>query len=352
MPDFDLAGYLAGGGADAKPAGAGPEWLARCPRCGAPEHLYINTEKRCGHCFRCGWSPGLIDLVAGIEGRPRGEIASRLARHHPSPLPSLAQLREGVHLAGARPCSAHDAPIVACPDGYIALHRRHDPSTERMLAPYRRYLERRSIPEEAIVRHRIGCAVLGRYAGRVILPVLSAGHLVAYQARDITGRSPIKYLGPPGMRLGEALFNLDHARGFARIVLCEGIISAICAGPDAVASFGKALRPGQLALLSRAGRPVVVLYDAAKVATGALDAHREAEAAAARLHAAGVPSFIARLQAGDPADNAPEVVRRVISEAAPFDGLSPIRRQLEATRAIGPGARSAKHARSQERTRP
>ncbi len=327
---FDLAGYLGEHAPAARASDPAGEWCLSCPRCGGREHLYVNVEKRCGHCFRCDWSPGLLDLLAELERRPRAEIARRLgARDEPTAPSNLASLRERILALGARASATPPmAPSVPLPEAYIALAPRHSVATERALVPFRAYLAQRRIPQAAIAHHRIGCALLGRYAGRVILPVLADSSVAAYQARDITGSSRIKYFGPEGQQLGRVLFNLDRAREHERIVVCEGIISALCAGPDAVASFGKTLKPRQVALLAEAGRPAVVLFDAAKVATGATDAHREAEEAAARLHRAGVQAFVARLAQGDPADNDADVVRRAIDRAAPFDSLSGLRRRL------------------------
>ena len=333
IASFDLGGYLGARVRGARAGAGSDEWCLPCPRCGGREHLYVNADKRCGHCFRCGWSPGLLDLLGELEGLPRAEIARRIGEQdEASTLPALAALRQRVLGLGARAMQPHPfaSPEMALPDAYVPLAMRHDTTTERALAPFRAYLERRRIPPDATATHRIGCALLGRYEGRVILPVLDSGVVVAYQARDITGRARAKYLGPPGLRLGEVLFNLDLARTHDRIVVCEGIVSALCTGPDAVASFGKTIKPGQLVRLTKARRPVVILFDAAKAATGAADAHVEAEAAASRLHRAGLQAFVARLQAGDPADNPHEVVRAAIETAAPFDPLARVRRQLHA----------------------
>ncbi len=327
---FDLAAYLAERAAAARTADATGEWCLPCPRCGGRDHLYVNVEKRCGHCFRCDWSPGLLDLLAELEGRPRAEIARRLGARDEVEAPSnLASLRERVRALGARVVSPlPGATPIPLPEAYIPLATRHSEPTERALAPFRAYLAGRRISPAAIGEHRIGCALLGRYAGRVIFPVLAGTAIVAYQARDITGRSRLKYFGPEGQQLGRVLFNLDRARQQERIVVCEGIISALCTGPDAVASFGKTLKPRQVALLAETRRPVVVLFDAAKVATGAADAHREAEEAAGKLHRAGVQAQIAWLEHGDPAENTLEVVRRAIARAAPFDSLVGLRRRL------------------------
>lgn len=331
---FDLAGYLRARAPDARPTGADAEWLLRCRRCGGAEHLYVNVAKRCGHCFRCGWSPGAIDLVAALEDLPRAHVAAQVlgpgARDGRPVLAALENLRQRVLGAGARnPRASEAGQEIELPAAYLTLAVRYDLETEASLAPYRGYLARRRVPEARIARHQIGCALVGRYAGRVILPVHLEGRLVAFQARDITGRSKVKYLGPAGARLGEALFNLDHARVLPSIVLCEGIISAICAGENAVASFGKSLKPVQRALLAEAGRPVTILFDAAKTDTGARDAHLEAEIAAQALHRAGVPVRIARLQRGDPADVAPEEVGAAIAFARGFDPLTQIVRALD-----------------------
>jgi len=323
---FDLAGYLRARAPDARPTGADGEWLLRCRRCGGAEHLYVNVTKRCGHCFRCGWSPGAIDLVAVLEGVPRAQAAARVlgpgAQEGRPALAELEALRQRVRGAGARTARASEpVPEIELPTAYFSLALQHHLEIEASLAPYRAYLARRRVPEARIARHQIGCALVGRYAGRVILPVHLDGRVVAFQARDITGRSKAKYLGPPGARLGDALFNLDAARRFPSIVVCEGIISAICAGENAVASFGKALKPNQVALLVDAGRPVTVLFDSAKHDTGAAGAHAEAELAAAKLHRAGLAVRIARLERGDPADNSSDVVTNAISEAEAFDRL-------------------------------
>lgn len=317
--ELDLAAYLRGNVPAARPSGAPDEWVAPCPVCRGREHLYVNTAKRCGHCFRCGWSPGLVDLIARIEGRSPDEIRERLrqvvAR---GSLPALEQLRARVLACGARRSHASSRPpTIAFPAGYIPLAEQHAPEVERALAPFRAYLAQRRVPAGCIARHAIGCVLVGRYAGRVILPVHDEGRLVTFQARDITSRSRAKYLGPPGAPLGHVLFNLDQARSSARIVLCEGILSAICTGPDAVASFGKSLKPGQVALLAAAGRPVVVLYDGAKPATGALDALREAHRAAWQLHRAGLPVRVAHLPWGDPGDHPVEAVRQAVADAGP-----------------------------------
>ena len=346
---FDLTAYLREHDPAARPTGVTSEWVRACPRCGGDAHLYINLDKRCAHCFRCGWSPGAIELVAELEQRPRAEVAARLTGGAAAVagLPELRQLRERVLGLGARPDHVPVAgpPGIELPEGFVSLAERHDERAERALAPFRAYLASRRVSPGQVTEHRIGCVLIGRYAGRVVLPVHFGGRLVGYQARDVTGHAKVKYLSPAGTRLGEALFNLDRAARGARIVLCEGIISALCTGPDAVASFGKALKLAQVALLVRAGRPVVVLYDAAKAETGAADASDEAHDAAERLFRAGLPTYVARLEHGDPGDNPSPVVRRAVERAPAFSLLQRIGR-------IGRSASPRSRPESKERHQP
>ncbi len=186
IASFDLGGYLGARVRDARAGAGSDEWRLPCPRCGGREHLYVNADKRCGHCFRCGSSPGLLDLLADLEGLPRAEIARRIgAQDEASTLPALAALRQRVLGLGARPMQPRPfaLPEMALPDAYVPLAVRPDATTERALAPFRTYLARRRIPPDAIASHRIGCALLGRYEGRVILPVLDGDIVVAYATR-------------------------------------------------------------------------------------------------------------------------------------------------------------------------
>jgi hypothetical protein len=322
---FDLAAYLAG--RPHRRTGVPSEWVLACPRCAGREHLYVNVDKRCGHCFRCGWSPGLVELLAELEGRSSAEIASRLQAPRFAERPALEALRARNVQAGVPGGRGNSKQCIDWPREYISLAITHDPSVESVLVPLRAYVAHRGIPHAAVVRHRIGCALIGRYANRLILPILTQGRLVALQARDIVGASPAKYIGPAGARLGDHLFNVDRARQFDQIVLCEGIISAIHTGEDAVASFGKALTARQLALLVDTGKPVVVLYDAAKDG-GAAAADAEAWSAAEAIHRAGLLAFVGCLPRGDPADNSIEVVRSAIAGAESYDPLRRLRGRL------------------------
>jgi len=332
VQDFDLEAYLARL-PSARQSGSGAEWLLPCPVCAGHEHLHVNTDKRCAHCFRCGWRAGLLSLLAALEGRTPAEVGRRIGRDDRGNA-DLEATRARVLSLGARVPLPPTPAAISLPDAFIPLGQSHGPEIERHLKPFRTYLAHRGIPADLIAHHGIGCALAGRYAARVLFPVYADGRLVAFQARDITGRSAAKYIGPPGVRLGEALFNLDHARQHERIVLSEGIISAIRTGPDAVACFGKVLSPAQVALLAQARRSVVVLFDGEKAATGARAAGAEAAHAAAALKQAGVSSFVAQLPCGDPAELPLELVRRVITEALPADGLASLRAALH-SRAAG-----------------
>jgi DNA primase len=108
--------------------------------------------------------------------------------------------------------------------------------------------------------------------GRLVIPICDAGgRPIGFGLRLLEGDGP-KYLNSPEGELyhkGEVLYNLHRAKPASvlddRIVLVEGYfhVSAwLTAGySNVVASCGTALTPGQVAILARTCRTVVLAYD-------------------------------------------------------------------------------------------
>ena len=91
-------------------------------------------------------------------------------------------------------------------------------------------------------------------SGRIIIPIYNKnGEAVSWQGRDITGRSKIKYLFPPGFKGAENLYNIHRAKPGKRLIVCEGVFDAfgwMMAGVNNVAAtFGKKISDHQLQLL-------------------------------------------------------------------------------------------------------
>lgn len=115
----------------------------------------------------------------------------------------------------------------------------------------------------------------GRYydyfRGRVMFPVINtAGEIVAFSGRDVTGTSKAKYLNSsdtPVFQKRKNLFALNFAKAHCaeQMILCEGnmdVVSMHAAGfENAVASLGTALTDEQARIMARYTKQVIIAYD-------------------------------------------------------------------------------------------
>ncbi|MBD8986529.1 MAG: DNA primase [Clostridiales bacterium] len=115
----------------------------------------------------------------------------------------------------------------------------------------------------------------GRYydyfRGRVMFPVINtAGEVVAFSGRDVTGTSKAKYLNSsdtPVFQKRKNLFALNFAKAHCaeQMILCEGnmdVVSMHAAGfENAVASLGTALTDEQARIMTRYTKQVIIAYD-------------------------------------------------------------------------------------------
>ena len=115
----------------------------------------------------------------------------------------------------------------------------------------------------------------GRYydyfRGRVMFPVINtAGEVVAFSGRDVTGTSKAKYLNSsdtPVFQKRKNLFALNFAKAHCaeQMILCEGNMDGVAmhaAGfENAVASLGTALTDEQARIMARYTKQVIIAYD-------------------------------------------------------------------------------------------
>ena len=70
---MDLVSWLVAQGAKARKGGQ--EYCINCPRCGdIKKHLYINPSKGVAHCFRCGFSGRVEEVLVGGFGLKWSEV--------------------------------------------------------------------------------------------------------------------------------------------------------------------------------------------------------------------------------------------------------------------------------------
>lgn len=270
----DVDGLVLEAMMDAQPSGNG--WRrTNCPLCvyyGEPsedrrQSFGVHDSGK-WHCFRCG---------------------------------AFGFLGEG---AGEAPQGDSTPDFMEPPEGFVPLSSS-DGQRSIALAPARAYLASRGVTPDLIERTGLGACATGKYAGRVVMPVLdtSGKHWLGYVTRvwlsgkalkraqqltEAEGGEFRKYLYPPWPNRGRCLYNEVALRepNDRPVLAEEGVFDTFPYLPHAVAFLGKASHD-QLTMLLRAPRPVCFVLDG--------DAWREARALTLWMRLHGHPAGFVRL---------------------------------------------------------
>jgi hypothetical protein len=215
-------------------------WRAACPYClaetGKPDKrqsLGLKPSISFFQCFKCG-----------ARGRLREVPDAVLAMENRAPDPA-------------------PTPIKGPPDGYESIAEDCNWSSVFFRTP-RRYLESRGVTEQIAREAKIGVALDGYLAGRIIVPVLDVDERtwLGYSARDWTNRLDPRYRYPRGMARGVLLYNWAalYVRTDEPLIFVEGVFDALPYWPDGSGGLGK---PGDYhrRLLLDAERPIAVCLD-------------------------------------------------------------------------------------------
>lgn len=217
--------------------------------------LDINVSSGKSGCYRCEYrAGGLEKLFRDMNGGALRLDEARLVygRVQAPKTPDLADtvratLRE-------EPVDVRHLKPVALPREYVKLTSCTTNPNARTAF---RYLTKRGAGPELIEAFQIGYAWSGRYAMRLIFPVILGGKVIYWTTR-YAGDHAIKSLNPDFeegyLSKEEILFNYDACVGHKRIAVVEGPFSAMAFHPPelecpAVATFGKSPSARQLAMI-------------------------------------------------------------------------------------------------------
>lgn len=148
---------------------------------------------------------------------------------------------------------------------------------------------------------------IGRCAFRIVAPFTLGGEIVAWQARDVTGRSDIRYLSS-GIETKATLYGIDNAAGLRKVVVVEGITDAWRMGPGAVATCGIKYTEDQLALLVRFEEVLIAFDSEDEQAIEQADSMQEA------LTVIGTQASVVELSVPDPASMTDDEAEMVMCE--------------------------------------
>lgn len=209
-----------------------------CPFCGRNGKIYVDAKKGVGICFYCGQGFSGVSFVAEAENVTRRAAAAILSGDEQT-YASEYESEQEVSLGPWWPMygSLYDTP------GEAYMARRGFALSFCDLL-WLGYCENDT---------RVGDKVY-RTGKRILIPIFDrSGNGVAWQARDITGRSRIKYMTQPGADVSRHLYNIQAVRPGLPIIVAEGVMDVwgwMREGfRNAVATFGKKISVTQVELL-------------------------------------------------------------------------------------------------------
>jgi DNA primase len=280
---------------------AGANYMGLCPfHQEKTPSFAVHPVKQIFHCFGCGVGGDVFKFVMLIENLPFPEALRRVAE------------KVGIHLEERAGEETYDANSKL----RAAVLKTHEIAAKFFAAQLggtaegrvaRAYLADRGMTDEVVGRFRLGYApgdgqgltrqltgasfekealeksglvlfdperqrFYDRFRRRVIFPIANeSGKVVAFAGRALGDEQP-KYLNSPETAIytkSRVLYNLDRAgqaiRKLDYAILVEGYMDCITVAAsgveNVVASCGTSLTEGQIRLLARYSRRVVVNYD-------------------------------------------------------------------------------------------
>lgn len=235
-----------------------------CPFCDDNDtHCGIYLDRLSFSCWKCKASGSLFDLVneavgiayttykdiIGTDFQPQDkDTASVIADIISKP----SEIEEG----SAR------GDVVWPPAGTVPIHLMADDAQVVAFIALRGFANLYSHLSgmELAKSKGVYIGVVGRYSGRFVVPIYYQGKVVAYQARDMSGRAKAKYLTEGDVSY--FLYNLDSVDQKHPVAITEGIFdtwAVEAAGINSVSSFSAALSDQQMVLMLAKDPPYWIL---------------------------------------------------------------------------------------------
>lgn len=226
-------------------------------------HLWCNPSKNAYHCFKSEEVGDLRKLVCEMEGCLYSDVDDILGINE---IRNLGEKLKEFFATAKKIVKA--APIgLPMPEGAVKISDCQDARLKKVAEDY---LEGRKIPTDDLY-----VCVSGKYSNRILIPYYDKeGKLIYYNTRDISGKSWLRYLGPPkdvGVGKGDVLWTKSWPKEGDKIYLCEGEFDAMSlweAEHNGFACGGKNLSDKQADLLKDYG--IVICFDLDKYGQEAL----------------------------------------------------------------------------------
>lgn len=225
------------------------QYVTHCPNCASlgKRHddykLSISLEKNVYHCYRCGCSGKVTNLLKGYVN------SGNLIRYR-------------MNFKDQEFSDSNGALISSELMDYDNIS---NPIDEYMINAVR-YLKKRNISLEDIKKYNIRIGK-GLYKNRILIPTYDkSGNIVYLTARDYVNKDPEqKYYNPPGSHKALAVWNIQNITKDDIVVITEGVFSGLAATRNlknvaqAVSIFGKSVSDAQARMIAEVNPKEIVL---------------------------------------------------------------------------------------------
>lgn len=244
----DVDPYLVAGlGAPTSAGGVEVKFDCPQPSCaerrrlrGSDPKLYINTAKEVFFCMRCSWGGPLSTLYKFL-----GLVYEKQQRPLPPDFTSCIKFKDEEATATVHLEEEKSQEVVVPPT-----------SSDWLYSGAWEYVSQRlhTIPYEEVVSMIVGGVIrrgIGRYWDRVFFVDIYDSRPRYWTGRTILDHVNPKYLNPYGVPRHSIMFNQQTIEDwkYPEVYVCEGVISAIVAGQNAVATYGRCVTDSQIRTL-------------------------------------------------------------------------------------------------------
>ena len=185
-----------------------------------------------------------------------------------------------------------------------------------------KFLKKRGLTQDDIIKYNIGFCTEGKYEGRIIIPSYDNNKRLNYFiARDYKGETPQKYKNPPVSAKDVIGFEL-YINWDAPIILVEGMFDALTIKRNVIPLFGKELH-GKLMekLVKSSVNRIYIALDA--------DARKDALRQAEKLMSYGKEIYLVEMEGKDANEIGFEQFLNTIEQTQPLNFQSLLEKKLQ-----------------------
>jgi len=217
----------------------------------------------------------------------------------------------------------HTSDILEFPKEFISLSNTIEDKIAQIEAKHAiKFLKKRGITQDDIIKYNIGFCKEGKYEGRVIIPSYDEDKKLNYFiARDYKDASPQKYKNPPASAKDVIGFEL-YINWDAPIILVEGIFDALTIKRNVIPLFGKVIH-GKLMekLVKSSVNRIYIALDA--------DARRDALKQAEMLMSYGKEIYLVEMEGKDANEIGFKNFLNTLEQTIPLNLQSLIEKKLQ-----------------------